>query len=1135
MSGSKDDDFEPFDEAGSRSLPVDPDATQSSDNFFPAKAAPTPNGMMWDTISTQSTGNLPNFRSDDSLTSFQAIAQVGNFKVEQALGRGGMGVVYLARDNSLDRLVALKVLRSGKDAEPDELKRFEREAQIIAQIRHPHIVQVFEVGNSEGLVYLVLEYVNGGALSEYLDGTPLTENLAIKIVADLADALSAAHRKGVVHRDLKPGNVLVATEEADSHDARNANRRDSELLARSTTVFKLADFGLAKSIASDVGQTRTGALVGTPRYAAPEQMGSGFGEISPATDVYALGATLYELLTGAPAFRGSDLGELIAAVRTQDPLAPRLLNPQVSRDIETICLKCLEKQPAARYADATEVREELLRCLNGEPILARPSTKLERSAKWVRRHPLQTAVWTLSGLAVLVAIGLGISLVYQGQLRTTNLQLVRAQTDLNTTNEQLTATQSELEKRNAELNTKNAELQTAIAETQKARDLLTRFRYVIDMQLASRAWTEGDIPSLNKILERNYSVPDEIRGWEWPYLNGLAHSELGHLHGISASYSPSGKVLAVAQPGSVQILDGNSLAPIRSLDLDSSWPVRVAFSGDNKRLICSCAGDLTRVFDVASGDVVIDFRQHSYGGLVALNNDGTLALSTGYGNDRTVKLWRVDDGEILLDEFAGGGSYASSVAFSNDGKWFGIGWPPTTSLRLGNVLEPKDFVEVKLDQVTTYYSSLDPQVRFHPNSKSLLVSSGGDVYTVSLPADTDSILKDFDFNPVATGVKGSLLDVDPAGQILLTADSKDHSIAVWQSDPATRWNTVRGHVGDVEALSLQNPAAREDSRYVSVSVASNRMLWLRDCFLTPDFEQSFFAFRVSAIDINEDGSRIAAGGSDGHVAFSENGRPRVLSGATGIIWDIDFSPDGTLVAAASYAGDCWVWSVADGTLLHQLGMENEGIICSCIAFDSAGEKLAAGYGNGKVIVWDLGTGDRLEERSQGNQMLAGVAFQPSSGTLVSSSADGTVFWEPVKRVLGDVYAPDIRFSHDGAWFIARGGQVESDLILVDSSSGEKLKVLQGHEATASDAVFFADSSRLVSVGDTNGRAFGTGTLRIWDVETGQETLRINSGGARNVVVSDNGKVIATTTADGVVRIYRKDRFSDRVKAWMESR
>jgi len=296
---------------------------------------------------------------------------VQGYEIIRELGRGGMGVVYLAKQKGLNRLVALKMILSGDHAGEGARERFKREAEAVAAVQHPNIVQIFEIGQAEDRPYLAFEYIEGGSLAQKLGGNPWAPKAAAALVETLARAVQFAHERGIVHRDLKPGNILLNVESG-------------------TVTPKVTDFGLAKRFEpgesdwsstnqpSGSGQTRTGAVMGTPSYIAPEQAAGKNRDVGPAADIYALGAILYELLTGRPPFRGETPLDTVLQVMSDDPVPPRGLQPKLPRDLETICLKCLQKPPAKRYSSSGELANDLRRFLSHQPIEARPIGSRER-------------------------------------------------------------------------------------------------------------------------------------------------------------------------------------------------------------------------------------------------------------------------------------------------------------------------------------------------------------------------------------------------------------------------------------------------------------------------------------------------------------------------------------------------------------------------------------------------------------------------------------------------------------------------------------------------------------------------------------------------------------------------------------
>jgi serine/threonine-protein kinase len=319
------------------------------------------------------------------------LPDIPGYEVLGVLGQGGMGLVYRARHIRLGRLVALKVILAGADAGPAQRARFQVEAEALASLQHPNVVQIYEVGEHGRHPYLSLELVEGGSLAQKLDRTPQAPREAARLVETLARAVHAAHGRGIVHRDLKPANVLLGAD----------------------GTPKITDFGLAKHLDHDADrtaaafQTQTGAVLGTPTYMAPEQAAGEARLVGPAADTYALGVILYEMLTGRPPFQGSSTLDTLEQVRSREPVPPGRVQPKVPRDLEVICLKCLEKDPARRYASAEALAEDLRRFLDHEPIRARPAGLPRRLAKWVRRHPTLTtllAAGAVAGLALVAVL-----------------------------------------------------------------------------------------------------------------------------------------------------------------------------------------------------------------------------------------------------------------------------------------------------------------------------------------------------------------------------------------------------------------------------------------------------------------------------------------------------------------------------------------------------------------------------------------------------------------------------------------------------------------------------------------------------------------------------------------------------------
>jgi WD40 repeat protein len=816
-----------------------------------------------------------------------AAVGVSGYEILGELGRGGMGVVYRARQTKLGRLVALKMILSGGHAGEADLTRFRTEAEAIARLQHPNIVQIHEVGEQGGLPFFSLEFCAGGSLEKKLAGTPLPPKEAAALVETLARAMDAAHQKGVIHRDLKPANVLL-TEDG---------------------TPKITDFGLAKKL-DEAGQTASGAVMGTPSYMAPEQAGGRVAEIGPAADVYALGAILYECLTGRPPFKAVTALDTIMQVVSDEPVRPTQLQPKVPRDLETVCLKCLHKEPARRYESAAALADELRRFLEGRPIVARPVGRLERAARWARRNP------AVSGLMAAVALAL------LSGAAVASLFAVRADWE---------ATEARTAKLLAD---RSAE------EARTSARLALQRSYVSDLRLVQGAWEDCHMGLVVELLDAQRperTGGEDLRGFEWHYWWRLSHFAL-HTFQVRGSqftglaFSPDGKRVARAGEGKVNVWDLSTDREVLSLDSD----IRaggVAFSPDVRRIAVAYLDGTVKVWDVATGQESLTLKGHTgfvYG--VAFSPDGKRLASTS--SDHTVRVWDAQTGRPALT-LAGHGAETFrtgfGVAFSADGKRLAGAFQDGT-------VKVWDAGDGQLALTLMGHTESVRKVVFSPDGRRL--ASASDDKTVKV-WDTETGKERFTLR----GHRGLITAVAfSPDSVQLASGGDDGMVKLWSATNGHEGGTLRGHSGSILTLAFspdgRSLASEGQDRTVNVWDVQARQEPLSFTGHTGG---------VRSLVFSPDG-RLLAGASDDttvKVWDASTGREALsFWGHAGGVWQVAFSPDGKRLASASpghdeggqfVPGEAKVWDLATGRVAATIPSPGGGTYG--VAFSPDGRRL----------------------------------------------------------------------------------------------------------------------------------------------------------------------------------------------------
>jgi WD40 repeat protein/serine/threonine protein kinase len=973
------------------------------------------------------------------------------YEVLGELGRGGMGVVYKARQVRLKRLVALKMIQAGRGAGPEQVARFRTEAQAVARLQHPNIVHVYETAEHDGLPYFSMEYVEGGRLDRKLAGTPLPARDAARLVETLARAMDYAHQRDILHRDLKPANVLLATD----------------------GTPKITDFGLAKRLEEDLGHTQTGSIFGTPPYMAPEQAEGRQSDVSPATDVYALGAILYECLTGRPPFQAASILETLEQVRTQESVPPRRLQPRVPRELDTIALKCLQKEPKNRYPGAQALAEDLRRFLNGEPIRARPVTLADRAIKWVRRRPALAAAYCLLVLTVVFG-GLGGGAAWLW------------------------------------LRAEEAREQLA-GEKKRSEELF----YLRQVGMAHGEWQAGDVARAEQLLQK---CPNQERGWEWRFVHRLCHADLytlrartGGMSGVV--FSPDGQRIASAlADGTVRVWDAASYREVLCLPGHKGPLCASAFSPDGTHIAGVARDGTVILWDAKTGEQIIS-RTGGAGPVcgVAFSRDGRYLAS--WSDDRTAGIRDARTGRKVCT-LRGHIENVTGVAFSPDGQ------------RLATASQSRrEEGAIKLWDTGTgreLYS-------FRPTSRINRIAFSPDGRQLA-GAGNDQSVRVWDAEN-GREVRALWGHTNRVQNVAFSADGKrlascgdDHLVRVWEVATWRELFSLRGHQGPVGTVAF----SPDGTRLASASNDGTIKLW-DGTGGQPAVQLQGHGGMLWGVCFSPGGQRLVSAGNDGTVKVWDVRTRRLvrsISAHYGAANCVTFSPDGQLLASGGQEGLVKLWDAKTGALV--LGLRRGTGQVHSIALSPGGRLLASAsvawdvtnqrYVPGEIKVRDLQTCKEAFALATENANGICLAFSPDGKRLACGGQGSVTVCEvPTGRTVFSVAGHEdlivsVAFSPDGQRLATASW--DKTVKLWDAVTGRRVLTLKGHTARVTSVAFNPDGQRLASGSDDH-------TIRLFTARSGEEVLSLSAsvGPVHCLAFSPDGHRLASGGWDRIVRIW----------------